>query len=30
MDSAEELTRDRVIDLVTLMFDATAHHISST
>ncbi len=30
MDGAEGLTRDRVIDVVTLMFDATAHHISST
>ena len=30
MDSAEGLTRDRVVDVVMLMFDATAHHISST
>jgi AcrR family transcriptional regulator len=30
MDSAEGLTRDRVVDVVTLLFDATAHHISST
>ena len=30
MDSAEGLTRDQVIDVVMLMFDATAHHISST
>jgi AcrR family transcriptional regulator len=30
MDSAEGLTRDRVADVVMLMFDATAHHISST
>jgi AcrR family transcriptional regulator len=29
MDSAEGLTRDRVVDVVMLMFDATAHHISS-
>jgi len=28
MDSAEGLTRDRVVDVVTLLFDATAHHIS--
>jgi hypothetical protein len=30
MESAEGLTRDRVVDVVMLMFDATAHHISST
>ena len=30
MDSAEGLTRDRVVDVVMLLFDATAHHISST
>ena len=30
MDGAEGLTRDRVVDTVTLLFDATAHHISST
>ena len=30
MDGAEGLTRDRVVDVVTLLFDATAHHISST
>jgi AcrR family transcriptional regulator len=30
MDSAEGLTRDRVVDVVTLLFDATAHQISST
>ena len=30
MDGAEGLTRDDVIDLVMLMFDATAHRISST
>ena len=30
MDSAVGLTRDRVVDVVMLMFDATAHHISST
>jgi AcrR family transcriptional regulator len=30
MDSAEGLTRDRVVDVVTLLFDATAHHIGST
>jgi hypothetical protein len=30
MDSADSLTRDRVVDVVMLMFDATAHHISST
>jgi hypothetical protein len=30
MDGAEGLTRDRVIDVVTLLFDATAHRISST
>ena len=29
IDGAEGLTRDRVVDLVTLMFDAIAHHISS-
>jgi AcrR family transcriptional regulator len=30
MDGAERLTRDDVVHLVMLMFDATAHHISST
>jgi AcrR family transcriptional regulator len=30
MDSAEGLTRDRVVDVVTLLFEATAHQISST
>jgi len=30
MDSAEGLTRDRVVDVVMLLYDATAHHISST
>jgi len=30
MDSAEGLTRDRLVDVVMLLFDATAHHISST
>jgi AcrR family transcriptional regulator len=30
IDGGQGLTRDRVIDLVTLMFDATAHQISST
>jgi AcrR family transcriptional regulator len=30
MDGAEGLTRDRVVDTVTLLFDAAAHHISST
>ena len=30
MDGAEGLTRGRVVDVVMLMFDATAHHISST
>jgi AcrR family transcriptional regulator len=30
IDGAEGLTRDRVVDMVTLLFDATAHHISST
>jgi AcrR family transcriptional regulator len=30
MDGAEGLTRDHVVDVVMLMFDATAHHISST
>jgi len=30
MAGAEGLTRDRVVDVVMLMFDATAHHISST
>src|ERR1700752_4797610 len=30
MDGAEGLTRDRVVDVVMLMFDATAQHISST
>jgi AcrR family transcriptional regulator len=30
MDGAAGLTRDRVVDTVTLLFDATAHHISST
>jgi len=30
MDGAEGLTRDRVVDVVMLLFDATAHHISST
>ena len=30
MDSAEGLTRDGVVDVVMLLFDATAHHISST
>jgi hypothetical protein len=30
MDGAEGLTRDRVVDVVTLLFDATAHQISST
>ena len=30
IDGAEGLTRDRVVDVVTLLFDATAHHISST
>ena len=30
MDGAEGLTRDRVVDVVMLMFDATAHHIGST
>jgi len=30
IDGAEGLTRDRVVDLVTLLFDATAHHIGST
>src|SRR5246500_956216 len=29
MDGAEGLTRDRVVDVVMLMFDATAQHISS-
>jgi AcrR family transcriptional regulator len=29
IDGAEALTRDRVVDVVTLLFDATAHHISS-
>ena len=29
MDGAEGLTRDRVVDVVMLMFDATAHHIGS-
>jgi hypothetical protein len=29
MDGAEGLTRDRVVHLVMLMFDATAHHIST-
>jgi hypothetical protein len=29
-DGAEGLTRDRVVDVVMLMFDATAHQISST
>jgi len=29
-DGAEGLTRDRAIDVITLLFDATAHHISST
>jgi AcrR family transcriptional regulator len=29
IDGAEGLTRDRVVDVVTLLFDATAHHISS-
>ena len=30
IDGAEGLTRDRVVDTVALLFDATAHHISST
>jgi hypothetical protein len=30
IDGPEGLTRDRVVDVVMLMFDATAHHISST
>jgi AcrR family transcriptional regulator len=30
IDGAEGLTRDRVVDVVTLLFDATAHQISST
>ena len=30
MDSADGLTRDHVVDVVMLMFDATAHHISTT
>ena len=30
MEGAEGLTRDRVVDVVMLLFDATAHHISST
>jgi len=30
MDGAEGLTRDRVIDVVTQLFDATARHISDT
>jgi hypothetical protein len=29
-DGAEGLTRDRVVDVVTLLFDATAQHISSS
>jgi AcrR family transcriptional regulator len=29
IDSPEGLTRDRVVDVVTLLFDATARHISS-
>jgi hypothetical protein len=29
MEGAQGLTRDRVIDMVTLLFDATAQHISS-
>jgi hypothetical protein len=29
MDGAEGLTRDDVVDLVMLMFDAIAHRISS-
>ena len=29
MDGAEGLTRDRVVDTVTLLFDATAHHMSA-
>ena len=30
MDSPAGMTRDRVVDVVMLLFDATAHHISST
>jgi hypothetical protein len=30
MDSPEELTRDRVVNVVMVLFDATAHHISAT
>src|SRR6202008_4695525 len=29
IDGAEGLTRDRVVDVVTLLFDATAHHMSA-
>jgi hypothetical protein len=29
VDDPEGMTRDRVVDVVMLMFDATAHHISS-
>jgi hypothetical protein len=30
IESPGGLTRDRVVDVVMLLFDATAHHISST
>jgi hypothetical protein len=30
MDSPEELTRDRLVNVVMVLFDATAHHISAT
>jgi DNA-binding PadR family transcriptional regulator len=29
MDGTEGLTRERVVDVATLLFDATAHHIGS-